>query len=405
MSVNTKTPQMALAGLKVVECATVIAAPFCGKLLADFGAEVIHVEAPGKGDHLRQFGFTKDGVNPWWKYYDRNKKTVTLDISKPKGRELLLKLLADADIFIENFRPGRLEEWNIRYEDLARINPRLVMIRLTGYGQTGPYAEQPGFGTIIEAMSGFAHMTGEPDGPPTMPQFPLADSVTGLYAASAAMFAIYNRDIVGTGKGQVIDCAILEGLFSILGPNAAVYQLTGEAPMRMGNRVPTSAPRNTYKTKDGRWIVIAGATQTTAMRLLTEVGGEKLAKDPRFANNMLRVQNVAALDGYISAWMAARTYDEVMRTLNECEVPVGPINTIADIMKDPHAIARQMVVDVPDEHKGTLKQEGVFPRMVGTPGAARHTGKSMGADNEEIFGQRLGLSASEIADLKKQGII
>ena len=396
---------MALAGLKVVECATVIAAPFCGKLMADFGADVIHVEAPGKGDHLRQFGFTKDDVNPWWKYYDRNKSAVTLDISKPKGRDILLRLLSDADIFIENFRPGRLEEWGIHYEDLAKLNPRLIMIRLTGYGQTGPYSEQPGFGTIIEAMSGFAHMTGEPDGPPTMPQFALADSVAGLYAVSAAMFAVYNRDVVGTGKGQVIDVAIWEGLFSILGPNATVHQITGEIPTRMGNRVPTSAPRNTYKTKDDRWLVIAGATQTTATRLLTVVGGEKLAKDPRFANNMLRVKNVAALDEFISAWMAERTFDEVMAILNECEVPVGPINTIADIMKDPHAIARNMIVDVPDEHKGMLKQEGVFPRMVGTPGKARHTGRSMGADNDEVFGKRLGMTAAEMAELKKQGII
>jgi crotonobetainyl-CoA:carnitine CoA-transferase CaiB-like acyl-CoA transferase len=396
---------MALSGLKVVECATVIAAPFCGRLLADFGAEVIHVEPPGKGDHLRQFGFTKDEINPWWKLYDRNKTLITLDISKPRGREVLFRLLADADIFIENFRPGRLEEWGITWEELSRLNPRLVMVRLTGFGQTGPYAAEPGFGTIIEAMSGFAHMTGEPDGPPTMPAFALADSVTGLYAAMAAMFAVYSRDIVGTGRGQVIDCAIWEGLFSILGPNATVHQLTGQSPTRMGNRVPTSAPRNTYRTRDGRWIVIAGATQTTAMRLLTVVGGEALARDPRFATNMLRVQNVAALDEHISAWMAARTFAEVTATLKECEVPVGPINTIADIMADPHAIARQMIIDVPDEHRGSLKQEGVFPRMTGTPGQARHTGKSMGADNVEIFARRLGMSEAEMADLKRQGII
>ena len=195
---SPQTPAQALQGLKVVECATVIAAPLCGRLLADFGAEVIHVEHPEKGDDLRHFGFTIDGVNPWWKSYARNKKTVTLNISKPRGREILFRLLEDADIFVENFRPGRLEEWGISYEILAEINPRLIMVRVSGFGQYGPYSSQPGFGTLIEAMSGFAHLTGQPDGPPTLPQFALADSFAGCYATMAAMFAVYHRDVIGT---------------------------------------------------------------------------------------------------------------------------------------------------------------------------------------------------------------
>jgi len=195
----------ALKGLKVVECATVIAAPLCGRLLADFGADVIHVEPPRKGDPLRKFGFTKDGINPWWKHYARNKRFVTLNISKPAGRDVLIRMLADADIFIENFRPGRLEEWGIHYEDLAKVNPRLIMVRVSGFGQTGPYSSQPGFGTLMEAMSGFADMTGFPDGPPILPTFALADSFAGFYAATAAMFAVYNRDVIGTGLGQVVD--------------------------------------------------------------------------------------------------------------------------------------------------------------------------------------------------------
>jgi formyl-CoA transferase len=399
---NARRP---LEGLKVIECATVIAAPFCGRLLADFGADVIHVEAPGKGDHLRQFGFTVDGVNPWWKYYARNKKLVTLDISKPAGREILEQMLADADVFIENFRPGRLEEWGIHYDNLAKVNPGLVMMRLTGFGQTGPYANEPGFGTIIEAMSGFAEMTGEPDGPPTLPQFALADSVSGLYATAAIMFALHHRNGAGNGKGQVIDVAIWESLYSVLGPNATVLALTGTPPTRMGNRVPTSSPRNTYKTRDGRWIVIAGATQTTARRLLHLVGGDDLVNDPRFANNMLRVKNVAALDEAIGAWMARHTFDEALTILKEKEVPVGPINSIADIAADAHAQARAMIVEAPDDDKGRLPMEGVFPRMTGTPGRVDHAGKAMGADNDEIFIRRLGIPPDRLAQLRKDGII
>ena len=403
---DNAVPPVALHGLKVVECATVIAGPLCGRLLSDFGAEVIHVEPPGKGDPLRQFGFHVDGVNPWWKYYSRNKKLVTLDIGKPQGREVLLKLLADADIFVENFRPGRLEAWGIHYEDLEKINPRLVMIRLTGYGQTGPYAKQPGFGTIMEAQSGFAHMTGETDGPPTLPQFALADSFAGMYAVAAAMFAIYNRDIVGTGKGQVIDVSILESLYSMLGPNSTVYQLTGEAPGRMGNRTPTSAPRNTYRTSDGRWLAIAGATPTTAARLLMLVGGQALVDDPRFNTNSGRLKNVVKLDALIGGWIGRHTLAEVTGILRAADVPFGPVNTIADIMADPHAQAREMVIEQLDDNGRTLKMEGVFPKMSATPGRVQHPGRSqLGADNVEIFVRRLGMNSADVETLKAAGII
>jgi crotonobetainyl-CoA:carnitine CoA-transferase CaiB-like acyl-CoA transferase len=395
----------ALAGLKVVECATVVAAPLCGRMLADFGAEVIHVEPPGKGDHLRNFGFEVDGINPWWKYYSRNKKLITLDISKPKGRAILLELLRNADIFIENFRTGRLDEWGIRFEDLQEINPRLIVTRVTGFGQTGPYASQPGFGTLVEAMSGFAEMTGEPDGPPTLPQFPLADSCAGFYATMATMFAVYNRDVVGTGKGQVVDVSIWESLYSILGPNALVDKLTGTPPKRMGNRAPTSAPRNTYKTADGRFIALAGATQTTAKRLFDLIGKPELMDDPRFKTNMARIENVAALDAHIDAWMAQHKLAEVVEILRKADVPFGPVNNIADIAVDAHAQARNMILEVPDENGTTLPMEGVFPRMTGTPGKVRHAGKSMGADNDEIYLNRLCMTRGELDALRKDGII
>lgn len=395
----------ALKGLKVVECATVIAAPLCGRLMADFGAEVIHVEHPKKGDHLRYFGFTKDGVNPWWKYYARNKKLVTLDISKPDGRDILFRMLDDADIFIENFRPGRLEEWGIHYRDLAERNPRLIMVRVTGYGQYGPYSQQPGFGTIMEAMSGFAELTGEPDGPPTLPQFALADSFAGCYAAIAAMFAVYHRDIVGTGKGQVIDVSIFESLFAMLGPMATIYQMTGVPPRRMGNRVPTTAPRNTYKTKDGHWVAIAGSTQTNAARMFAAMGKPELLQDPRFATNEKRVQNVEALDEIVGAWIGTLTRDEVTRRLREMEVPVGPVNNIADIIADPHAQAREMIIDAPNGDGRALKMEGVFPKMQLTPGEVHHAGGEMGADNHEIYVSRLGMTAEQLERLKAAGVI
>jgi len=395
----------ALSGLKVVECATVIAAPLCGRMLADFGAEVIHVEHPEKGDDLRQFGFTKDGVNPWWKCYARNKKTVTLNISKPQGREMLFRLLDDADIFIENFRPGRLEQWGIRYEELAERNPRLIMVRVSGFGQTGPYSSQPGFGTLVEAMSGFAHLTGEPDGPPTLPQFALADSFAGCYGAMAAMFAVYHRDIVGSGTGQVIDVALWESIYSMLGPNVLVKELTGKTPMRTGNRTITSAPRNIYRTGDARYVALAGSTPATALRLFKAIGKPEMAEDPKFATSRARLDNVEELDAIMAEWIGAHTLDEVVEILRNAEVPVGPVYNVADIMANPHAQVRDMVVEGPDGDGPPLKMEGVVPKMSATPGAVRHAGRALGADNAEIFGERLGLSAEQLAALKDDGII
>ena len=403
-SENQKKLSSALEGVKVVECATIIAAPLCGRFMADFGADVIHVENPKTGDHLRKFGFTVDGINPWWKCYARNKKLVSLDISKPKGREILFRLLADADVFIENFRPGRLEEWGIHYEDLSKINPGLIMVRVTGYGQSGPYRTQPGFGTLMEAMSGFAEMTGEPDGPPMLPQFALADTFAGMNATIATMFALYYRDALGAGKGQVIDVSIWESLYSALGPNALVYSLTGKAPRRMGNRAPTSSPRNTYRTKDGRWVAIAGATQTTASRLFGVIGQPDLIRDRRFDCNENRIVNADALDEIIAAWMAEHTREEVTRILRESEVPFGPVYDIFDIMQDPHARARNMVIEVPDEGGTALPMEGIFPIMQKTPGRLRHAGKRLGADNKQVF-ESIALTAKDIAKLSEDGVI
>ena len=394
-----------LQGLRVVECATVVAAPLIGRILADFGAEVIHVEHPVKGDHLRQFGFSVDGINPWWKCYARNKKNISLDISKEEGRRILFSLLEKADVFIENFRPGRLEEWNIHYEDLQKINQRLIMVRVSGFGQDGPYRNQPGFGTLIEAMSGFAALVGEAEGPPMLPPFPLADSFAGLFGLFATMFAIYYRDVVGSGKGQVIDVSIWEGLYSMLGPNAAIYNLTGKVLERVGNRAFTSAPRNCYQTKDNRWVAIAGATQTTAARFFKAIGNPELIKDPRFNSNENRIKNVEALDNIIGKWFKKYTLQEILEVLKANEVPVGPVMDIRDILKDTHAKHREMVINFPDDDKEFLMMEGIFPKMSLTPGIVKHSGKRMGADNNEIYGKLLNLSKKDIEDLSKKNII
>ena len=394
-----------LKGLRVVECATVVAAPLIGRILADFGAEVIHVEHPLRGDHLRQFGFSVDGMNPWWKYYARNKKVISLDISKEKGRQILFSLLEKSDVFIENFRPGRLEAWNIHYEDLQKINEKLIMVRVTGFGQDGPYCNEPGFGTLIEAMSGFAALVGEADGPPTLPPFPLADSFAGLFGLFALMFAIYYRDVVGSGKGQVIDVSIWEGLYSMVGPNAAIYDLTGKILERVGNRAFTSAPRNCYQTRDNRWVAIAGATQTTAARFFNAIGKPELINDPRFNTNENRIKNVEALDAIIGGWFKSRTLDEILEVLKTNEVPVGPVMDIQDIIKDPHARHRNMVVDFPDDERNSLKMEGIFPKMSLTPGVVKHSGRKLGADNHEVFEKLLGLSTEEIKRLAESKII
>ena len=299
-----------LSDLRVIELGTLLAGPFCGQLLGDLGAEVIKIEPPNQGDPLRDWGREKvNGKSLWWPVVARNKKAITLDLRQPEGQALLRELVTKADFLLENFRPGTLEKWGCGYAELSRINPRLIMIRVSGFGQTGPYSSQPGFGTLMEAMSGFADMTGFPDGPPILPTFALADSFAGFYAATAAMFAVYNRDVIGTGLGQVVDVSILESVFSMLGPNALVHQMTGEVPVRTGNRNTTSAPRNVYRTKDDRWIAIAASTQSTAERLFATMGQPELIEDPRFADNTLRVANADELDPLVGAWIAEQTLD------------------------------------------------------------------------------------------------
>jgi crotonobetainyl-CoA:carnitine CoA-transferase CaiB-like acyl-CoA transferase len=300
--------RLPLEGVTVIDCGQVIAGPTAAMHLGDFGAEVIKVENPVGGDQVRFFGKEKDGVSLFSKLLSRNKQSVTLNLRDPEGQDLLCRLIeeTEADVLVESFRPGTLERWNLGYDRLSAIRPELILVRLSGFGQTGPYRDRPGFGTLAEAMSGFAHITGEADGPPTLPQFPLADSVAALNAAMGVMIALYERDVKGSGRGQVLDVSLLEPLFSMLGIYVVEYDQLGLIARRQGNRT-SSAPRNTYRTKDGRFVAIAASTQSIAARAFAAIGRPRLLEDPRFATNRARLANVEEVDAIVGAWVAERT--------------------------------------------------------------------------------------------------
>lgn len=396
---------LALAGVRVLDAGTVIAGPGIAARLGDFGADVIKVEHP-RGDTTRTMGWTVGDVALWSKWIDRNKRPVTLDLSRPKGRDLLLRLAASADVLVESFRPGTLERWGLAPGLLMESNPRLIVARCSGFGQTGPYRERPGFGTLAESISGLAHMTGFPDGPPMLPPIALADETASLLGAYAVMVALYRRD-AGRGdgeRGQVIDLSLFESLFPMTGPIPAVHDLLGEVPGRMGNRIAYSAPRGVYETNDGRWVGISGSAESVARRLLLLVGGEALADDPRFATNNARLRNVEELDRLIAAWTGRRTLGEVVEALEEREVAVAPVYDIAQIVSDPHYAARGALVRVPDEQLGEVLMAAPRPLLSDTPGTIRHAGLPKGDANDEVYGA-LGLSQEERSALRDEHVI
>jgi succinyl-CoA--D-citramalate CoA-transferase len=393
-----------LKGLRVIDAGTMIAGPLAATQLGDFGAEVIKVELPGIGDSMRHWTPMKDGRSLWWKVIARNKRLITLTLSKPRGQELFRELVRKADVVIENYRPGTFERWGLGYKELAEINPRLVMVRVSGFGQTGPYAKRGGYGTIAEAFSGIPSFTGFPDKPPTLPGFPMADSVASTFAAMSAMFAIYNRDH-STGRGQEIDVSLYEPLFRLVEAQVIGFDQLGIVKQRQGNRLAEDSPRNTYETSDGRWIGISASSQRTFERLAAAIDMPHLIDDPRFVDNSSRCANDVALDEVIAAWFKQRTSDDVMALFNKADVVAGPVLNIGDIVKDPHYIARQNIVSVPDNDFGHVRMQGVVPRFAETPGAVRHTGGALGADNCAIFIDELGLSEGELAALQAEGVI
>ncbi len=400
----TNDNKQALAGIKVIDAATVIAGPTIGMLLGDFGADVLKIEHP-RGDVLRNTGAQKDGVGLWFKMANRNKRAITLCLSKPKGAELFKEMIKTTDVLIENFRTGTMEKWGLGWEELRKINPRLVMVRVTGFGQTGPYRERPGFGTVAEAFSGFAAITGEADGPPTLPNFGLADGIAASYGTFALMFALYHRDAQGGGKGQYIDLSIYEPIFQVLGPQPLQFDQLGEIQQRWGNRSKNNAPRNTYQTKDGHWVAISTNSPAIVTRVLTLCGGEEAANDPRFQTPQSRVEHIDEVDGIVAGWIRERTLDVVMQAFEEAEAAIGPAYNISQIFEDPQYAARNDIVEVADDDLGTVRMTGAFPVMSETPAEIRHAGPRKGQHNDEIYQDELGLDAEEIAALKEEGII
>jgi crotonobetainyl-CoA:carnitine CoA-transferase CaiB-like acyl-CoA transferase len=399
----TTEPTGPLAGIRVLDVSTVYAAPITAMLLGDFGADVIKVEHPN-GDPARTHGWNREGHGLWWKVISRNKRTVTLNLGKPEGQDILRRLVADADVLVENFRPGVMEKWGLGPDVLLEVNPRLVMLRVTGFGQTGPYAQRRAFGTLMEAMSGFAHQTGQEDGPPTLPPFGLADGVAGISGALAAMIALYARDARG-GTGQVIDLSLLEPLLGILGPGPTVYDQLGIIAGRHGNRSPNNAPRNAYLTRDGRWVAISASATSIAERVMRLVGRADLTEKPWFASAGERSRRSELLDAAVQKWIAARDFDEVVAAFEEAGAALAPIYDVEQLLNDPHVQARETITTVQDEDLGALKMQNLMFRLGGTPGAIRFPGRKIGQDTESVYRELLDLDESELAKLREAGVV
>jgi crotonobetainyl-CoA:carnitine CoA-transferase CaiB-like acyl-CoA transferase len=388
--------------LRVVDAATLFAGPLAATLLGDFGADVIKVEHP-RGDPVRLHGHRKNGVPLWWKMIGRNKRAVSLDLSRTEGQAILSALIEKADVLVENFRPETLERWGLGPEVLHRKNPRLVIARVTGFGQIGPYRRRPGFGTLAEAMSGFAAMTGEPTGPPTLPPFGLADGITALATASAILMALRARDV--TGRGQVIDMAIIEPILTILGPQPTWYDQLGIVQERLGNRSVNNAPRNTYRTKDGRWVAISTSSQSVAERVMRLVGHPEVVDEPWFGSGAERAKHAEELDRMVGGWIGERPYPEVVDAFDKAEAAVAPVYDIRDVLADPQFQALGTITSVPDDELGPVKMQNVMFRLSETPGRIKWAGRKVGRDNAAVYGELLGLSEARLEELRAKGVI
>jgi crotonobetainyl-CoA:carnitine CoA-transferase CaiB-like acyl-CoA transferase len=392
----------ALDGIRVVEAATLFAAPLAGMLLADFGAEVIKIEHPRRPDPARGHGPSKDGVGLWFKTLARNKRLVTLDLSKPEGAELFLRLAERADVVLENFRPGTMERWGLGWDKLSATNARLVLARVSGFGQTGPYARRPGFGTLAEAMSGFAAMNGEPDDPPLLPPFALADGVAGLASAFAILAALRARE--QTGRGQVVDTSLVEPLMALLGPQVTAYDLLGWLQPRTGNRSTNNAPRNVYPTADGSWVAVSASTESIAGRVLRLVGRSDLAENSWFATGSGRAEHADEIDAAVGAWIRTRPRDDVIAAFDAAEAAIAPIYEASDILADPQLAAIGAIHTVEDEELGPIRMTGVIARLSGTPGEIERAGGRHGHDTAAVLGE-LGIGPDELDRLRDGGIV
>ena len=391
-----------LSGLKVIECGVLLAGPFCGQLLADFGAEVIKVEQPGVGDPMRKWSRSaSEGKSLWWPIVGRNKKSVTLNLRVPEGQAILKDLVKDADILLENFRPGTFERWGLGYDVLSKINPRLIMTRVSGYGQTGPYSHKAGYASVGEAMSGMRYLMGSPDRLPSRAGISIGDTLAATYAALGCMMAIESRH--KTGRGQVVDASIVESCMAMMESTFSEYVATGFIRERSGPNLPGIAPSNIYPSKDGL-ILIAANQDTVFARLTKAMGQPELATDPDYIDHESRGRNEKTLDKIIADWSSAIETDTLLELLEDAGVPSGRINSAADVVNDPHVQDRNALVEIPHAEFGTVTMQNVVPKLSDTPGGIAHAAPDLGAHNAEVFGS-LGLDAAEIAELKSAKVI
>lgn len=390
-----------LQGIVVLDLSRLVAGNMLSLQLADFGAEVIKVEDPGKGDPLRDWKI--GGKSLFWKAYSRNKKSLTLDLRKEQARELLRALADKAHVLIENYRPGTLEKMGLGPDALHARNPRLIVVRISGWGQTGPYAGKPGFGTLVEGMSGFAAKTGFADREPVLPPTALADMIAGLYGMASVMTALREIEVKG-GNGQVIDLSLLEAMHSVVGADAAGYRAIGQMPKRLGSRSNTASPRNVFKTRDGRWISVSGSMQSMAERLYTTIGRADMIADPRFATNSARLANTDEAEQPIRDFIAAKDFDECLALFEKAEVTAAPVYDIDQFVDDVHVREREVVIEVPDDEVGQVTMHNILPRLSATPGVLRTPAPKLGQHTAEILA-RVGVGAADLKNLTSQGIV
>ena len=407
MSSNGETPQlqtapMALKGMRVIEMGQLIAGPFCAKMLGEFGADVIKIEPPGAGDPLRNWRMIHNGTSVWWQVQSRNKRSIALDLRSPEGQDIARRLIAEADVLVENFRPGTLEKWGLGWEELSRLNPGLVMLRISGYGQTGPYRDLPGFGVIGEAMGGLRHLTGEPGRVPVRVGVSIGDSLAALHGVIGVMMALYHRKVNG-GAGQVIDVALHEAVFNVMESLIPEYSVSGAVREAAGSALPGIAPTNAYPCADG-YVLVAGNGDSIFKRLMQAIGRADLADAPDLASNDGRVARVAELDAAIAAWTRTRTAAEVLAVLGAASVPAGRVYTARDIHEDPHYRARDMILRQETRDGYALDVPGIVPKLSATPGGVRSPAPHLGEDTDAVM-REFGYSAQEIAALRKKGTV
>lgn len=395
--------QSALEGVTVIDASTLFAGPTAAAMLSDCGAEVIKVEHPRKPDASRGHGASKNGVGLWWKSIGRNKRTVAVDLHDEGGQEVFLRLIEKADILIENFRPGRLSSWGLSYQRMADVNPGIIVVRISGFGQSGPRAHEPGFGTLAEAMSGFADMTGQPDGPPTLPPLALADSIAGITAAYAALTALLGR-ARSDGKGQEVDLSLIEPMMSVLGPQITAYDQLGVISRRHGNQSSNNSPRNLYQAADGKWIAVSSSSQSIAERVVSMVGRPDFIERPWFKSGAERAEHADEIDAAIDAWLADKDSKHALLAFREAQAAATLVYDVEDIVNDPQLAALGSIIDVPDPELGEVKMQNVPFRMSMTPGRVRWAGRPHGADTDEVMGE-LGYTSDQIEALREKGDI